>query len=164
LIPEEKLQSKHTVTEKVNDAYVESQKVEEKVAVTTLKMETEFVGSVDQVYDCLTNPQKVNIWTRGSAKYSGNIGDEFAFFGGNITGKLLEAVPNEKVVYSWRSSQWPCGLYSKVIITLEESNDATWLKLEQNNVPRSQYDVVKSNWSNYYWNPIKQAFGLGSFV
>lgn len=41
-------------------------------------------------------------------------------FGGNVTGKYDEIVPNKKIVQTWRLKQWPSGHFSNVVMELEE--------------------------------------------
>lgn len=88
----------------------------------------------------------------------------FALFGGNITGKFEEIVPNKKITKQWRVKSWPAGHHSNVELTIEEKDDHTLLKLKQTLVPSNEYDSTEQNWNRYYFTPIKQTFGFGSFL
>jgi activator of HSP90 ATPase len=39
-------------------------------------------------------------------------GGTFALFGGYITGRHVELVPNERIVQAWRAGGWDPGVYS----------------------------------------------------
>jgi len=49
-------------------------------------------NSAQDVFDALTNPQKVEMWTRAKADISAKVGAPFSYFDGNITGEILECV------------------------------------------------------------------------
>ncbi|KAL9703825.1 hypothetical protein quinque_007343 [Culex quinquefasciatus] len=88
----------------------------------------------------------------------------FVLFGGNVTGKYGEIVPNKKIVQTWRLKQWPSGHFSNVVMELEEREDHTVLKLTQTLIPAAEFEATKANWSRYYWDSIRSAFGFGSFL
>lgn len=88
----------------------------------------------------------------------------FVLFGGNISGKFEELVPGKKIRQSWRYKLWPSGHLSTVTMDLIEHDDHTELQLTQIGVPTADLDTTRNNWTQYYWNSIKQTFGFGSFL
>ncbi|KAI0217184.1 Co-chaperone, partial [Massospora cicadina] len=58
----------------------------------TLKDSVEFVASAADIYQALTDPTMVSIWTRAPAALSKEIGSSFSLFGGNIQGTVKELV------------------------------------------------------------------------
>lgn len=44
----------------------------------------------------------------------------FVLFGGNVSGKYDEIIPNKKITQTWRLKQWPAGHYSNVVMELEQ--------------------------------------------
>jgi hypothetical protein len=44
------------------------------------------------------------------AEISREVGGAFALFGGYITGRHVELVPNERIVQAWRTGGWPPGV------------------------------------------------------
>ncbi|KNC99282.1 uncharacterized protein SPPG_05536 [Spizellomyces punctatus DAOM BR117] len=128
--------------------------------LTTIKQTIEFVASSQDIYETLLDKQRVQAWTRGKADISREIGSVFNFFDGNISGTIAELVPNKKIVQKWRLKTWPAGHYSTVTLDLNEGRDNTILKLTQSDVPVGEKDITENNWKNYYWNPIKAAFGV----
>jgi activator of HSP90 ATPase len=46
------------------------------------------------------------------AEISREAGGAFSLYGGVITGRHIELVPNVRVVQAWRAGDWPAGVYS----------------------------------------------------
>ncbi|RUP47416.1 LOW QUALITY PROTEIN: activator of Hsp90 ATPase [Jimgerdemannia flammicorona] len=112
-----------------------------KVINTTTHKETiEFQTSAHDMYETLLDVQRVQAWTRGSAKISREPGSQFELFGGNVTGEIVEVVstlilremcdwictqcfeslvPDKKIVQKWRLKSWPeGGFYRNSLIDL----------------------------------------------
>lgn len=135
-----------------------------KLDVKTLEVQERFQCRANELYDALTRQDMVTAFTRGHVKMDLFKGGEFVLFGGNVTGKFAEIVPNKKIAQTWRLKQWPSGHFSNVVMELEEKEDHTVLKLTQTLVPAAEYEATRANWSRYYWDSIRSAFGFGSFL
>ncbi|CEP18235.1 hypothetical protein [Parasitella parasitica] len=133
-----------------------------KVNTTSLDMTEEFQTSAHELYATLTDAQRASIWTRGHVKLTNEAGSTYEFFNGNVTGEILELVPNKKIVQTWRLKSWPAGHYSKVTLDLEEGSGFVTLKMSQTDVPVGEEENVEKNWSGYYWRAIKASFGYGA--
>lgn len=91
-----------------------------KLDVKTLTFSEQFQCQSNDLYDALTKQDLVSAFTRSPAKVDASRGGEFVLFGGNVSGKFEELVPNKKIVQSWRVKQWPSGHYSHVTLELVE--------------------------------------------
>lgn len=91
-----------------------------KLDVKMLTLNETFQCSAKDVYEVLTKPELVSVFTHSQAKVDASRGGEFVLFDGNISGKFEELVPNEKIVQTWRYKQWPSGHFSQVTIKLEQ--------------------------------------------
>jgi len=47
-----------------------------------------------------------------SANIDSVVGGTFSLFDGHIIGRILELVPNQRIVEAWRVVDWPAGVYS----------------------------------------------------
>jgi activator of HSP90 ATPase len=65
-------------------------------------------------------------------------------------------VPDQKIVQSWRYSDWPEGHYSKVTFSLEKVAGGTRLTFTQTGVPEERYEDIAQGWRDYYWGPMKE--------
>lgn len=91
-----------------------------KLDVKTITITETFQCQAKDLYEVLTKPEMVSVFTHSQAKVEPSRGGEFVLFDGNITGKFEELVPNEKIVQSWRYKQWPSGHYSQVTIKINQ--------------------------------------------
>ncbi|XP_053672059.1 activator of 90 kDa heat shock protein ATPase homolog 1 [Anopheles nili] len=141
-----------------------AKKVGCKLDVKTLKIVEKFQCQVHELYDALTREDMVTAFTRGHVKHEMFKGGDFVYFGGNISGKFEDIVPNKKIVHTWRYKQWPAGHYSTVTMQFEEKEDHTVLNMTQTMIPSAELETTRQNWERYYWNSIRSAFGFGSFL
>ncbi|CAH1757475.1 2203_t:CDS:2 [Entrophospora sp. SA101] len=121
---------------------------------TTNISEIEMQTSADQIYETLLDPGRVTVWTRSRPDIFRLVGSKFNLFDGNITGTILELIPNEKIVQTWRLKSWTEDHFSTVTLRFEQSNDHTVIHLTQEGIPVEEVDTVQHNWENYYWNAI----------
>jgi len=135
-----------------------------KIDCKTIIFEEKFQCKANELFDCWSKVELMTAFTRGEVKLDFSKNGEFVLFGGNITGKFLEIVPNKKIVQTWRYKQWPTGHFSNVELDFEEKEDHTLLKLKQTLVPSNEYDSTNSNWQRYYFESIRSTFGFGSFL
>uniref|UniRef100_A0A182MLW4 Activator of Hsp90 ATPase AHSA1-like N-terminal domain-containing protein n=1 Tax=Anopheles culicifacies TaxID=139723 RepID=A0A182MLW4_9DIPT len=135
-----------------------------KLDLKTLKMTEKFQCRSNELFDALTREDMVTAFTRGHVKHELFKGGDFVYFGGNVSGKFEEIVPNKKIVQTWRYKEWPSGHYSSVTMELEEEEDHTILKVIQSMIPAAEFDRTAQNWKRYYWDSIRTAFGFGSFL
>jgi activator of HSP90 ATPase len=123
-----------------------------------IKQSVTFKASPHEVYELLMDSKKHAEFTGGGAKISRKAGGKFSISGGDISGVNLELVPDQKIVQSWRYSDWPDGVYSKATFTLETVTKGTRLTFTQTGVPDDKYEDIKQGWIDYYWAPMKEIF------
>lgn len=121
-----------------------------------------FQAPASELFKTLTEPERVVIWSRGPLQGSlSEAGKEFKLFSGAVSGKVLEVDPaSHRLCLEWKLSSWAHP--SVVHIEMIQEGLDTVLKLKQRNIPADQLEAVSTNWSNYYWNPIKSIFGFGA--
>ena len=122
----------------------------------TIRQSVRFKASTHEVYEALMDSRKHSKFTGGKASISRRIGGKFSAYDGYIEGVNLELVPDEKIVQSWRGSDWPEGHYSKATFTLKGVEGGTQLIFTQTGVPEDQYDSISQGWRDYYWKPMKE--------
>lgn len=82
----------------------------------------------------------------------------FSVWDGYATGKNIELDPGNKIVQSWRASDWQEGIESEVTYILQENNDETIIDFHQTGIPDEFYNDIKQGWEDYYWQPLKTYF------
>ncbi len=108
----------------------------------------------EDVYACLTNPFTIELWSDMPAKVENKEGTEFEMFEGDIAGKILELVPNERVVQQWYfgNQEEP----SIVTFKIHPDKAKVSLELRHTNIPDEAYDEITDGWEKYYLGRIKE--------
>ncbi|MBM3157387.1 MAG: hypothetical protein FJ004_08910, partial [Chloroflexi bacterium] len=106
----------------------------------TIRQTVTFKASPHEVYEALMDSRQHTKFTGAKASISRKVGGRFTAYDGYIEGVNLELVPDEKIVQSWRGSDWPEGHYSKAAFALKEVGGSTRLTFVQTGVPEDEYD------------------------
>ena len=127
--------------------------------MATIKQTVKFAGATaKQLYQLYADPKKHAAVTGAKAKIAAKAGTSFSVFGGQITGKTLQAKPNKLLVQSWRYKDWGVKAEDSILV-LSFSDGA--LELVHTNVPDAHAAAVKSGWTDHYWAPWKAALKDG---
>lgn len=96
--------------------------------------------------------------TGGNATITHKVSEKFTAWDGYIEGKNLIIEPYERIVQSWRTSQFKGDEEdSQLEILLEEIDGQTELTLNHTNVPESGEHYIKG-WDEHYFQPMKAYF------
>ena len=121
-----------------------------------IEQEVVIKASTHDVYEALMDSRKHAEFTGDKANISREIGGTFNAYDDYIEGINLDLIQDEKIVQSWRASDWPEGHYSTVTFNFEKTEDGTRLTFTQTDVPDEFYDDISQGWYDYYWDPMKQ--------
>ena len=120
----------------------------------TVRQSVTFKASPREVYEVLMDSRKHSEFTGDKAIISRKVGGKFRV-GEYIQGVNLELVPGQRIVQSWRGSDWPEGHFSRAIFSLKAIEGGTRLTFTQTGVPQENYDGIRQGWHDYYWTPMK---------
>jgi uncharacterized protein YndB with AHSA1/START domain len=133
----------------------------------SIHLETVFKASRKRVYDALTDAKQFNKVTQLSAAVQSGMapatpaaeianaaGGAFSFFGGYVTGRNVELVPNERIVQAWRAGSWPPGIYSIVKFELVEQGSGTKIVFDHTGFPKGDAEHLVEGWKTNYWAPL----------
>jgi len=126
------------------------------MGMKTIRQSVTFKASPHEVYEALMDSNKHSKFTGSEVQMSHKVGSKFSVYGGDIQGVNLELVPDQKIVQSWRYSDWPKGHYSEATFSLKEVPGGTRLTFTQTGVPEEFYDDISQGWRDYYWEPMKE--------
>jgi len=85
-------------------------------------------------------------------------GGAFSFFGGYVTGRNVELVPDVRIVQAWRAGSWDEGLYSVTHFVLEERGATTHLAFDHAGFPNAEAAHLAKGWHENYWQPLAKVF------
>jgi activator of HSP90 ATPase len=122
----------------------------------TIKQTVTFKAGPHDVYEALMDSKKHAKFTGDKASISRKVGGKFSAFDGYSEGTNLELVPDSKIVQTWRASDWPEGLYSKVTFVFKEIAGGTRLAFTQTGIPAELHEEIEQGWRDYYWAPMKE--------
>ena len=126
-----------------------------------IRQEIVINASPDKVYAALTDADKFSGFSGGApAQIDATDGGEISLFGGAITGRNIQLVPNQMVVQAWRVSQgdgaWGDGVYSIVRFELKAKGGDTEVILEQDGFPEAAREHLDPGWHKMYWEPLRE--------
>ena len=135
----------------------------------SIHLEPVFKASRKRVYDALTDAkqfQKVVLLSAAvktamapatkPAEISAEAGGAFSLFGGYITGRQIELIPNERIVQAWRAGSWDPGSYSIAKFVLLEEGSGTRIVFDHAGFPKGQAEHLTIGWKTNYWEPLEK--------
>jgi uncharacterized protein YndB with AHSA1/START domain len=143
-------------------------------ACEVIHQEVVFKVSRQRVYEALTDAKQFNkVVMLSAAMQSGmapagkpvevspEAGGAFSVFGGYITGRHIELVPNQRIVQAWRAASWGPGQYSIARFELGEQGSGTKLVFDHTGFPLGQAQHLAEGWRVNYWEPLEKYFAQG---
>lgn len=121
----------------------------------TISQSISIQASAAKVYQALISAEQFSEVTGAPAEISSEEGGDFSCFGGQITGRQIELIPDERIVQAWRVKAWPEGVFSEVIFDISASGDATTLELTHTGYPDGAAEHLEPGWHKMYWEPLK---------
>jgi activator of HSP90 ATPase len=131
-----------------------------------IHLEPVFKASRKRVYEALTDSKQFDkVMQLSGAMQSMHLGEKpaeiskeaggaFALFGGYITGRNIELVPNERIVQAWRVGSWAPGVYSIAKFGLVEEGSGTKIMFDHTGFPNGEAEHLASGWKSNYWEPM----------
>jgi uncharacterized protein YndB with AHSA1/START domain len=96
----------------------------------------------------------------GEATMSDEVGADVSAWDGYITGRNLELVPGDRIVQSWRTTEFDDDFEDSIVtILLQETEGGTLLTLEHSNVPDEHRSYEEGGWQSHYVEPMIAYFG-----
>lgn len=107
------------------------------------------------VYNALTNPLMIEIWTGESCIMEATANTEFEMWDGAICGKNIEFETNKKIVQEW---YFEGEEQSIVTIKLHHNKGGTSLEVRQTNIPDEAYENIVDGWKEDYYAALNELF------
>jgi uncharacterized protein YndB with AHSA1/START domain len=126
-----------------------------------------FNASPQRVYGALTNGKSFDAITRlsdGDARLlasgakptaiNAEVGGTFTLFGGYVTGRNLEMLPDERLVQAWRAGSWKAGAFSIAAYSFVKEGAKTKLLFDHRGFPEGEGSSLAQGWHAHYWGPL----------
>ena len=122
-------------------------------------LKTSFNTTSKELYTAWLNSELHSKMTGGEAVVSDKVGGDFTAWDGYIEGENTSLTPFNRIVQSWRTTQFEDQEEdSQIEILLKEVGDQTELTLIHSNLPESG-EHYKNGWENHYFEPMREYFG-----
>ncbi len=109
----------------------------------------------EEVWRALTDPRVIQEWSRASAEFPLEVGGAYSLWEGSIIGEIVEIVPGERLVQTWKPADWT-RQDSFVRFTLVPEDGTTRVDLVHENVEEGDYEGTDQGWDLYYLGAIKR--------
>jgi activator of HSP90 ATPase len=133
----------------------------------SIHQEPVFKASPARVYEALTNTAQFDKVSKLSAAMQSGMapatkptqidpapGGAFSLFGGYVTGRNIELVPNKRIVQAWRPMTWAPGIYSIAKFELASDDSGTKIIFDHTGFPPGTGQHLAEGWHENYWNPL----------
>jgi len=130
--------------------------------VIVIHQEIHFKASPKRVYEALLSSRQFSESTKksfanfsaASAKIDPVAGGAFSVFDGVISGRILELVPDQRIVEAWRVADWPAGIYSIARFDLRANGTGTTLIFDHTGFPEGLKEHLATGWQQHYWDAL----------
>jgi activator of HSP90 ATPase len=123
---------------------------------TSLHEEIYLKADPQRIYAVLLDAKQFAALTGLPAEIDPKPGGAFSMFKGQIEGRNIELVPNQRIVQAWRPTSWDPGIYSIVEFALKPKESGTLVVLDHKGFPEGDFDHLESGWHEHYWEPFKK--------
>ncbi len=132
----------------------------------TIHHEVNFTVSPQKLYQALLSSKEFSastkksfpVFTESSAIIDPKAGGTFSLFDGHIIGRILELVPNQRIVEAWRVVDWPAGVYSIARFELTPKGSGTHLVFDHIGFPAGLKKHLSDGWQEHYWDALNKYF------
>jgi activator of HSP90 ATPase len=112
-----------------------------------------------KIYQAWLSSEGHMAMTGSPASVDGSVGGKFSAWEGYIFGKTLELTPNQRIVQSWRTAEFPDDAPdSHLVVDLEEVAQGTKVILTHSNMPEDQVGSYRQGWEDFYFKPMREYF------
>lgn len=111
-------------------------------------------ASAADIYNAMTNPIMLEIWTGEPAVFVTEPDTEFSLWDGSITGKNIRFEKDKLIEQVWYFDEEE----SNVVIKLHEDNESTSVELRHINIPEDAFENITAGWDEDYFDSLKELF------
>lgn len=116
-------------------------------------------ASAARLYRAWLDAKEHSAFTGGAATITARVGGKHTAWDGYVTGKLVELVPHERIVMTWRTSDFPEGEPdSRVEVLFHPASGGTRVTVVHTDVPPGQGERYEAGWQRYYFEPMRAYF------
>ncbi len=108
---------------------------------------------LEEVFNAITNPLTIELWSGFEARMEPTPGGEFSMFEGDISGKIKSIKSPNLVEQIWDFGEQEEE--SLVRIELFEDSGKTRLEVNHTNIPDDVFENIETGWKHYFLEAMK---------
>lgn len=107
----------------------------------------------EEVYNAITNPLTIELWSGYEARMEDKPGSEFSLFDGDISGKIQTLDPPSLLEQVWDFE----GQEKDSIVRIElfDESGKTRVELSHTCIPDEAFENIETGWKEYYLGALK---------
>jgi activator of HSP90 ATPase len=124
-----------------------------------IKLSVKLPAKPREVYEAWLNSEKHTAFTGSPAKIERLVDSEFTAWDGYISGKNLGLYRFNRIIQSWRSTDFPeAAEDSRVEILIDPIKEGTKVTIVHTNIPEGDGKKYRKGWKDHYFTPMKAYF------
>ena len=124
-----------------------------------LTVSVELPIQIEVLFHAWLDSTKHTSFTGSKAVIDPSIGGSFTAWEGYISGKTLEMDSPNRILQSWRTTEFAdSDADSKLEILLKSTSNGTLLTLIHTDIPDGQGELYREGWEEYYFRPMLEYF------
>ena len=136
----------------------------DEAACDAIALSTTLPATPADVFSAWLSSSGHTAMTGGKADIRAEVGSSFTAWGGYIQGTVQALDPDQRIVLSWRTKDFPADAPdSQLELTLTTIPEGTRLDLSHRHIPRGQGVRYHSGWHERYFAPMARYFAGTSF-
>ncbi|HOO85658.1 MAG TPA: SRPBCC domain-containing protein [Prolixibacteraceae bacterium] len=120
----------------------------------SLKKYYKLYASPADVYNALTNPVMLEIWTGEKAVFKAEPGFEFSLWDGEIVGRNVKFEMDKMIQQIWYFD----NVESLVTFKLHPDKKFTSVELRHDNIPDEAFDNIADGWDSDFFGSLEELF------
>jgi activator of HSP90 ATPase len=125
-------------------------------ARTSLHYDIDFNANPQRLYEALLDAKQFAEFSGLPADIDRREGGAFSLFGGQIVGRNVELVANQRIVQAWRPTHWDAGIYSIALFDLKPRGSGSTIAFDHTGFPAGEFDHLDWGWHHHYWEPLRK--------
>lgn len=123
-----------------------------------IKLSKTFQAPAEKLYHAFLIGEEHSRMTGGTAVIVPQVGRSFTAWDGYISGKILELIPFQKIVQSWRTTEFPADQPDSMVeITFTPIPEGTLVTILHSELTDADKHY-KKGWQDYYFKPMARYF------
>lgn len=115
--------------------------------------------STEQIYNAWLDSAEHSAFTGSPAQLDLQGESRFTAWDGYISGRTLEIEPYQRILQSWRTTEFPeSSPDSRLEILIKNVENGAQITLLHSNIPTGQGQNYRSGWEEYYFEPMRRYF------